>query len=89
MGVRKILIVHRYTAFKLGLFNMGFGFRFHDVSEFDDARRSCRNRLADHNERRRKSSSEATTVVIGKGSRHESSSQVGERSIDRSNASPW
>ncbi|KAI3702833.1 hypothetical protein L6452_28585 [Arctium lappa] len=38
--------------------------RFHEVSEFDEARRSCRSRLAGHNERRRKSSSEATTVDI-------------------------
>ncbi|RLM74544.1 squamosa promoter-binding-like protein 7 [Panicum miliaceum] len=29
--------------------------RFHAVSEFDDAKRSCRRRLAGHNERRRKS----------------------------------
>ncbi|XP_076957689.1 squamosa promoter-binding-like protein 3 [Bidens hawaiensis] len=32
--------------------------RFHEVSEFDDAKRSCRRRLAGHNERRRKSSIE-------------------------------
>ncbi|KAI5662526.1 hypothetical protein M9H77_21849 [Catharanthus roseus] len=32
--------------------------RFHDLSEFDDAKRSCRRRLAGHNERRRKHSSE-------------------------------
>jgi hypothetical protein len=31
-------------------------FRFHVVSEFDDSKRSCRRRLAGHNERRRKSS---------------------------------
>ncbi|CDO99517.1 unnamed protein product [Coffea canephora] len=30
--------------------------RFHDLSEFDEAKRSCRRRLAGHNERRRKSS---------------------------------
>ncbi|KAM7255310.1 hypothetical protein ACFE04_020551 [Oxalis oulophora] len=30
--------------------------RFHEVSEFDDTKRSCRRRLAGHNERRRKSS---------------------------------
>ncbi|KAE9617851.1 putative transcription factor SBP family [Lupinus albus] len=35
--------------------NVGFGFyRFHVVSEFDDSKRSCRRRLAGHNERRRK-----------------------------------
>ncbi|XP_031278960.1 squamosa promoter-binding-like protein 3 [Pistacia vera] len=32
--------------------------RFHEISEFDDAKRSCRRRLAGHNERRRKSSFE-------------------------------
>nr|WEY03294.1 squamosa promoter-binding-like protein 1 [Gorteria diffusa] len=32
--------------------------RFHDLMEFDDAKRSCRRRLAGHNERRRKSSYE-------------------------------
>ncbi|KAJ9563036.1 hypothetical protein OSB04_008196 [Centaurea solstitialis] len=32
--------------------------RFHDLTEFDDAKRSCRRRLAGHNERRRKSSYE-------------------------------
>ncbi|KNA13843.1 hypothetical protein SOVF_112880 isoform B [Spinacia oleracea] len=30
--------------------------KFHDVSEFDDTKRSCRRRLAGHNERRRKNS---------------------------------
>ncbi|KAM0052008.1 putative transcription factor SBP family [Helianthus debilis subsp. tardiflorus] len=30
--------------------------RFHDLTEFDDAKRSCRRRLAGHNERRRKTS---------------------------------
>lgn len=33
--------------------------RFHDLSEFDDAKRSCRRRLAGHNERRRKHFSES------------------------------
>ncbi|KAJ8761131.1 hypothetical protein K2173_000810 [Erythroxylum novogranatense] len=30
--------------------------RFHDLSEFDNSKKSCRRRLAGHNERRRKSS---------------------------------
>ncbi|KAG8385532.1 hypothetical protein BUALT_Bualt03G0055000 [Buddleja alternifolia] len=30
--------------------------RFHELLEFDEAKRSCRRRLAGHNERRRKSS---------------------------------
>ncbi|KAL5772385.1 hypothetical protein ACOSP7_011990 [Xanthoceras sorbifolium] len=32
--------------------------RFHEISEFDEAKRSCRRRLAGHNQRRRKSSAE-------------------------------
>ncbi|XP_021635047.2 squamosa promoter-binding-like protein 3 [Hevea brasiliensis] len=32
--------------------------RFHELSEFDDNKRSCRSRLRGHNERRRKSSSD-------------------------------
>ncbi|WCJ32192.1 squamosa promoter binding protein-like 4 [Euphorbia peplus] len=32
--------------------------RFHELLEFDDSKRSCRRRLAGHNERRRKSSGE-------------------------------
>ncbi|KAI9182177.1 hypothetical protein LWI28_022843 [Acer negundo] len=35
--------------------------RFHVVSEFDDSKRSCRRRLAGHNERRRKSSHDSVT----------------------------
>ncbi|EOY13068.1 Squamosa promoter binding protein-like 3 isoform 1 [Theobroma cacao] len=35
--------------------------RFHELSEFDEAKRSCRRRLAGHNERRRKSSAESST----------------------------
>ena len=34
--------------------------RFHELSEFDEAKRSCRRRLAGHNERRRKSSTESS-----------------------------
>ncbi|XP_010549337.1 PREDICTED: squamosa promoter-binding-like protein 3 [Tarenaya hassleriana] len=32
--------------------------RFHEIGEFDEAKRSCRRRLAGHNERRRKVSNE-------------------------------
>ncbi|KAK3195119.1 hypothetical protein Dsin_026429 [Dipteronia sinensis] len=35
--------------------------RFHVVSEFDDTKRSCRRRLAGHNERRRKSSHDSVS----------------------------
>jgi hypothetical protein len=41
----------------LVLFNILF-FRFHELSEFDDTKRSCRRRLAGHNERRRKNASD-------------------------------
>ncbi|KAJ8747479.1 hypothetical protein K2173_014416 [Erythroxylum novogranatense] len=41
--------------------------RFHELSEFDESKRSCRRRLAGHNERRRKSSSE--TYAEGSGRR--------------------
>ncbi|KAF8413851.1 hypothetical protein HHK36_001845 [Tetracentron sinense] len=40
--------------------------RFHELSEFDEAKKSCRRRLAGHNERRRKNSSESP----GEGSSH-------------------
>ncbi|CAA0816223.1 Squamosa promoter-binding-like protein 4 [Striga hermonthica] len=33
--------------------------RFHELSEFDEAKRSCRRRLAGHNERRRKNFSDS------------------------------
>nr|AQM55951.1 squamosa promoter binding protein-like protein [Litchi chinensis]AVV48325.1 squamosa promoter binding-like protein [Litchi chinensis] len=33
--------------------------RFHELSEFDEAKRSCRRRLAGHNERRRKNAAES------------------------------
>uniref|UniRef100_A0A7N0UN81 SBP-type domain-containing protein n=1 Tax=Kalanchoe fedtschenkoi TaxID=63787 RepID=A0A7N0UN81_KALFE len=48
--------------------------RFHEVSEFDESKRSCRRRLAGHNERRRKHSP-AAAAVDPQG--QESSSQKG------------
>ncbi|KAL6535985.1 Selenocysteine insertion sequence-binding protein 2 [Orobanche hederae] len=50
--------------------------RFHELSEFDQTKRSCRRRLAGHNERRRKSSLESqkdsgsTTRLEGNHCRH-------------------
>ncbi|KHN18285.1 Squamosa promoter-binding protein 1 [Glycine soja] len=35
--------------------------RFHDLAEFDESKRSCRRRLAGHNERRREASNEGST----------------------------
>uniref|UniRef100_A0A7C9CUU7 SBP-type domain-containing protein n=1 Tax=Opuntia streptacantha TaxID=393608 RepID=A0A7C9CUU7_OPUST len=42
--------------------------RFHELSEFDEAKRSCRRRLAGHNERRRKSSSDPQQGEAGSAS---------------------
>ncbi|XP_009336237.2 squamosa promoter-binding-like protein 3 [Pyrus x bretschneideri] len=36
--------------------------RFHELSEFDDTKRSCRRRLSGHNERRRKNPAESHAV---------------------------
>ncbi|XP_042424757.1 squamosa promoter-binding protein 1-like [Zingiber officinale] len=47
--------------------------RFHELSEFDDSKRSCRRRLAGHNERRRKSSSEGISSSDGRIQTSESS----------------
>ncbi|XP_058739492.1 squamosa promoter-binding-like protein 7 [Vicia villosa] len=41
--------------------------RFHVVSEFDDSKRSCRRRLAGHNERRRKSSHDSVSRSSSQG----------------------
>ncbi|KAG8083132.1 hypothetical protein GUJ93_ZPchr0014g47288 [Zizania palustris] len=41
--------------------------RFHAITEFDDAKRSCRRRLAGHNERRRKSNA---SEAMARGSAH-------------------
>nr|AUO16100.1 SBP-box transcription factor [Betula luminifera] len=38
--------------------------RFHELSEFDEAKRSCRRRLAGHNERRRKVGSAETSGEV-------------------------
>lgn len=40
--------------------------RFHELSEFDEAKRSCRRRLAGHNERRRKNLSESHVEESGR-----------------------
>ncbi|KAL2931864.1 Squamosa promoter-binding protein 1 [Bienertia sinuspersici] len=41
--------------------------KFHEVSEFDDTKRSCRRRLAGHNERRRKNSFDVSAESSGGG----------------------
>ncbi|PKA46453.1 Squamosa promoter-binding-like protein 7 [Apostasia shenzhenica] len=71
--------------------------RFHAISEFDDAKRSCRRRLAGHNERRRKSSSESmrntsleNAILISSTFPYEASKSPGRAlSLLSSKASPW
>lgn len=44
-----------HSSFALLISHMlAFDYRFHLLAEFDDGKRSCRKRLAGHNERRRK-----------------------------------
>ncbi|GMP72408.1 hypothetical protein CsSME_00030459 [Camellia sinensis var. sinensis] len=43
----------------LAVVSLGIQGRFHELSEFDETKKSCRRRLAGHNERRRKSSYES------------------------------
>ncbi|XP_027127444.1 uncharacterized protein [Coffea arabica] len=58
--------------------------RFHDLSEFDEAKRSCRRRLAGHNERRRKHFTESRGEGSGRrgsnpGAKKDQCRQVDER----------
>lgn len=67
------------NSFKLCLFFPVIlsNYRFHQLSEFDDTKRSCRRRLAGHNERRRKHFSESLTATPGhRGSASASGSQM-------------
>ncbi|GMJ11438.1 hypothetical protein HRI_004813000 [Hibiscus trionum] len=54
--------------------------RFHGLPEFDESKRSCRRRLAGHNERRRKSSAEmsSSAAAEGSGARTGTSAQMKE-----------
>ncbi|KAL1812805.1 hypothetical protein ACET3Z_022870 [Daucus carota] len=52
--------------------------RFHELSEFDETKRSCRRRLAGHNERRRKSSSDSQGEGGGSSSRKGSTAAGGK-----------
>ncbi|KAK4414636.1 Squamosa promoter-binding-like protein 7 [Sesamum alatum] len=75
--------------------------RFHAVGEFDESKRSCRRRLAGHNERRRKSSQEPHSLakkhysqdikVMGAG-RHAhflNSSECALSLLSSTNYNPW
>ena len=66
-------VVHKEGCFLLFLYSAAFWAmfsvrciilfvygRFHELSEFDDSKRSCRRRLAGHNERRRKNTTSET-----------------------------
>ncbi|KAJ0970529.1 hypothetical protein J5N97_018488 [Dioscorea zingiberensis] len=70
--------------------------RFHSVSEFDDSKRSCRRRLAGHNERRRKSTQDSivrtssleSTIMGGRIRQISSASSARALSLLSSNTSP-
>lgn len=49
--------------------------RFHELGEFDEAKRSCRRRLAGHNERRRKSSATSSESQAAEAAAASSSSR--------------
>ncbi|KAL0444271.1 UNVERIFIED_CONTAM: Squamosa promoter-binding-like protein 4 [Sesamum latifolium] len=51
--------------------------RFHELSEFDEAKRSCRRRLAGHNERRRKNPTDNSQAEGSTGSRIKGGSTPG------------
>ncbi|MED6208856.1 Squamosa promoter-binding-like protein [Stylosanthes scabra] len=56
--------------------------RFHDLAEFDEAKRSCRRRLAGHNERRRKSNIEHCNEGTGRGGKGQPPKESHCRSAD-------
>ncbi|KAG6407060.1 hypothetical protein SASPL_130042 [Salvia splendens] len=53
--------------------------RFHELSEFDEAKRSCRKRLAGHNERRRKNPGDGEGSTSGGGGKEMVCGQVDDR----------
>lgn len=61
---------HYYSTFLILFTCLLFyiNIRFHELAEFDEAKRSCRRRLARHNERRRRKS---TTSAAAGGARNE------------------
>ncbi|KAG6431053.1 hypothetical protein SASPL_109128 [Salvia splendens] len=63
--------------------------RFHAVGEFDDAKRSCRRRLAGHNERRRKSSQQHTSSFATKASMSSSGCALSLLSHSPATYGPW
>ncbi|XP_011090065.1 squamosa promoter-binding-like protein 7 isoform X2 [Sesamum indicum] len=67
--------------------------RFHAVAEFDESKRSCRRRLAGHNERRRKSSQEPQSLAKkhsqGRHAHFLNSSQCALSLLSSTNYNPW
>jgi hypothetical protein len=59
------LVFHVYVMVYIYVFSNFFfcEFRFHLLDEFDDSKKSCRKRLADHNRRRRKSKPSETDAA--------------------------
>ncbi|PIN15190.1 hypothetical protein CDL12_12167 [Handroanthus impetiginosus] len=56
--------------------------RFHELSEFDEAKRSCRRRLAGHNERRRKNPADNSQAEGSTSGRIRSSSSGGSGQLN-------
>ncbi|GJN03039.1 hypothetical protein PR202_ga20441 [Eleusine coracana subsp. coracana] len=54
-------------------------FRFHEVDEFDDMKKSCRQRLADHNRRRRKLKPSNTDVTLKRRARMKKSATTKDK----------
>ncbi|KAL0397723.1 UNVERIFIED_CONTAM: Squamosa promoter-binding-like protein 7 [Sesamum calycinum] len=67
--------------------------RFHAVGEFDESKRSCRRRLAGHNERRRKSSQEPHSLAKkhsqGRHAHFLNSSECALSLLSSTNYNPW
>ncbi|CAN4104987.1 unnamed protein product [Withania somnifera] len=57
--------------------------RFHELTEFDESKRSCRRRLAGHNERRRKSISSVSSADQSNNNTAESSSRKGTVTLNK------
>ncbi|CAN4103306.1 unnamed protein product [Withania somnifera] len=56
--------------------------RFHELTEFDESKRSCRRRLAGHNERRRKSMSLSSSADQSHNNTAEGSSRKGTMTLN-------
>lgn len=59
MCLRSILLLYIKEKKKGFILGGVFYYRFHVLTEFDNGKRSCRKRLADHNRRRRKTTQQS------------------------------